>query len=54
MIVIMYIIVGGLNDEKNLGISREILSKALNAEGFPHGIGYIKPLYQLPMFKRRL
>lgn len=41
-------------DEKKLGISREILSKALNAEGFPHGIGYIKPLYQLPMFKKKI
>ena len=41
-------------DENNLGVSRKFCHKALNAEGFPHGVGYIKPLYQLPLFKKKI
>lgn len=36
-----------------LGVSRHWLSRALEAEGFPHGVGYVKPLYYLPVFQRK-
>lgn len=37
-----------------LGISREQFSKALHAEGFPHFNGYVRPLYRLPIFQKRI
>jgi perosamine synthetase len=37
-----------------LGVSREKFSNALAAEGFPHFIGYSKPLYTLPVFQNRI
>lgn len=36
------------------GVSRATLSRALAAEGFPHGVGYVPPLYRLPLFQRRM
>lgn len=39
-------------DEAVLGISRTRFSEALEAEGFPHGTGYVQPLYMLPLFQR--
>jgi dTDP-4-amino-4,6-dideoxygalactose transaminase len=39
--------------EDELGISRESFSKALAAEGFPHFLGYVRPLYYLPTFQSR-
>ena len=41
-------------DEERLGVSREKFSMALEAEGFPHFLGYVKPLYMLPVFQRRV
>ena len=41
-------------NEDIVGISREQFSKALSAEGFPHFIGYVKPLYLLPVFQNRI
>jgi perosamine synthetase len=41
-------------DEARLGVSREKFSAALAAEGFPHFVGYVRPLYMLPVFQRRL
>jgi len=41
-------------DEDVLGISREQFSRALAAEGFPHFLGYVRPLYLLPTFQRRI
>ncbi len=41
-------------DEKAAGVSREVFSKALDAEGFPHFTGYVRPLYRLPLFQRRI
>ena len=41
-------------DEERLGVSREKFSKALMAEGFPHFLGYVNPLYMLPVFQRRV
>jgi dTDP-4-amino-4,6-dideoxygalactose transaminase len=40
-------------DSEKLGVSREAFSKALEAEGFPHGTGYVRPLYLLPIFQKR-
>ena len=39
--------------KKKIGFSRETLIKALTAEGFPLGAGYVKPLYLLPIFQKR-
>jgi len=41
-------------DSRALGVSRSTLSRALAAEGFPHAEGYIRPLYLLPLFQRRI
>lgn len=37
-----------------LGIKRQMFSKALEAEGFPNTEGYVKPLYLLPAFQKRM
>ncbi len=41
-------------DETILGIPRERFGAALAAEGFPHFTGYVRPLYLLPVFQRRI
>ncbi len=41
-------------DEEVVGVSREVFGKALAAEGFPHSRGYVKPLYLLPIFQKRI
>jgi len=41
-------------DEAALGVSRADFSAALAAEGFPHGVGYLRPLYMLPVFQKRV
>lgn len=41
-------------DEVRLGVSRAKFSQALAAEGFPHFVGYVKPLYMLPVFQKRV
>lgn len=41
-------------DEEKLGVSREKFSAALSAEGFPHFVGYVRPLYLLPAFQQRI
>lgn len=40
--------------EEITGVSRERFSAALAAEGFPHFLGYVRPLYLLPAFKQRI
>jgi len=40
-------------DAVTLGISRESFCRALLAEGFPIYAGYVRPLYQLPVFQQR-
>jgi len=37
-----------------MGISRELFARALVAEGVPVSFGYVKPLYLLPLFQRRI
>ena len=41
-------------DEDIVGVSRKLFSKALTAEGFPHFTGYVKPLYLLPVFQKKI
>ncbi len=41
-------------DEDAMGIRRERFSEALRAEGFPNFTGYVRPLYRLPVFQRRI
>ncbi len=41
-------------DEQAVGCSREQFGKALEAEGFPHSLGYNPPLYLLPVFQKRI
>ena len=41
-------------DQEVMGVSRELFSKALAAEGFPHYLAYVPPLYRLPLFQRRV
>lgn len=36
------------------GISRDVFVKAVVAEGFPLGAGYVKPIYLEPLFQRRI
>ncbi len=43
-----------LYNETVTGVSRERYSQALAAEGFPHEVGYLAPLYRLPMFRKRM
>lgn len=45
---------GARFDAKTLGLSREVFCKALKAEGFPHRVGYLPPLYLLPIFQKRM
>lgn len=41
-------------DADVVGVSRTTFSKALFAEGFPNYEGYVKPLYLLPIFQKRI
>lgn len=40
-------------DEEVLGISRYKFVKAMNAEGFNMTLGYVKPIYLLPVFQQQ-
>jgi dTDP-4-amino-4,6-dideoxygalactose transaminase len=41
-------------DPQALGASRAAFSKALTAEGVPNAEGYVRPIYLIPMFQRRV
>jgi dTDP-4-amino-4,6-dideoxygalactose transaminase len=41
-------------DARTIGVSRATYSAALAAEGFPHEVAYLRPLYKLPVFQRRI
>ncbi|MFC1883617.1 DegT/DnrJ/EryC1/StrS family aminotransferase [Thermodesulfobacteriota bacterium] len=41
-------------NDKVVGVNRETFCRALEAEGFPHFQGYVKPLYLLPLFQKRI
>jgi dTDP-4-amino-4,6-dideoxygalactose transaminase len=36
------------------GISRDLLARALQAEGIPCSAGYLKPLYMLPVYQKKI
>lgn len=38
--------------EEEVGVGRDMFVKALLAEGIPFGAGYVKPIYQEPLFQR--
>ena len=40
-------------DIEKLGVERSVIARALEAEGVPTGMGYVKPLYNLPLFMQR-
>ena len=40
-------------DEKKLGMTRDLFVKAVTAEGFPMGKGYVKPIYHLKVFQEK-
>lgn len=41
-------------DEARVGIGRDVFAKALEAEGVPVSVGYVAPLYLLPLFQKRI
>lgn len=41
-------------NERIAGISREVFVKALNAEGIPFGLGYVRPIYLEPLYRKRI
>lgn len=41
-------------DEDSLGVPRDALVRAIAAEGVPISQGYVRPLYLLPMFQKRI
>jgi perosamine synthetase len=40
-------------DEARTGLPRALFAQALQAEGIPLGVGYVKPLYYSPLFQER-
>lgn len=50
----VYYIWAWRHSEELTGISRDVFSQALAAEGIPHEVGYVKPLYLLPVFQRQV
>lgn len=50
----VYFVVPIRVDTESLGISRDLLVKALVAEGIPFGAGYVKPIYLDPMYQRKI
>ena len=40
-------------DKEVWGISREIFAKAMSAEGFQLGVGYVKPIYLMNLYKHK-
>lgn len=39
--------------KEKIGISRDTFVKAMQAEGFPLGVGYVKPIYMYPMYQQK-
>jgi len=50
----VYYLWAGRFDADRMGISRELFARALEAEGVPVSLGYVKPLYLLPLFQKRI
>ena len=41
-------------NEKLLGCSRKKFASALRAEGLPINEGYVKPMYEMPIFQKKI
>lgn len=41
-------------DAEHVGVGRATFSRALEAEGFLNAVGYVAPLYRLPLFRKRI
>ena len=50
----VYYVLGMRYEAEQVGVSRAAFSEALIAEGFPHFVGYVRPLYLLPVFQQRI
>jgi len=50
----VYYVWAGKFDAERAGISREKFARAMVAEGVPMSTGYVRPLYLLPLFQRRI
>ena len=50
----VYYVWVGKYDEAETGVSRKIYADALAAEGVPVSVGYVAPLYMLPLFQKRV
>ncbi|MCJ7766971.1 DegT/DnrJ/EryC1/StrS family aminotransferase [Candidatus Bathyarchaeota archaeon] len=40
--------------QENIGVSRQVFARALQAEGVPFAEGYVRPLYLLPLYQQRI
>jgi len=49
----VYYVYPFLFDENRAGIPRDLFAAALQAEGIPVGVGYVRPLYFSPIFQNR-
>jgi dTDP-4-amino-4,6-dideoxygalactose transaminase len=49
-----YYVYAVLIDPANLGVSRDVFARALQAEGIPVSAGYLRPLYMLPIYRQRI
>jgi len=50
---VYYVWAAKFKDPKNL-VTRETVTRALQAEGLPVGEGYCRPIYELPTFQKRV
>lgn len=50
----VYYLWGGRYDASVVGVPRDAFAKALTAEGVPNAVAYVKPLYMLPVFQKRM
>src|SRR5205814_1778665 len=41
-------------DETLVGVRRDLFARALESEGVPVSVGYVAPLYLLPIFRERI
>jgi len=50
----VYYLWGSRYDASTVGVPRDVFAKALAAEGVPNAVAYVKPLYLLPVFQKRI
>ena len=49
-----YVYATRLRRRENPQVSRDVLARALSAEGLPATAGYVTPLYELPLYQQRI